>query len=119
MNINQFKAELQGFTGTMQYHRLSYFPVLATDGVSFFCEKAQAYWLFDDMSAVTMSNQDEEFIVAIAKSKDAKCDVVYDDGNGNELFKQHYNFTDLPEGDWKFFISNYQTEKVIMLPSEY
>lgn len=119
MNINQFKAELQGFSGTMEFHRLSLFPVLATDGVAFFCENAKAYWLFDDMSCVAMKKKNEEFIVVKAKSKNGKCNVVYDDGNGNKIFKQHYDYTDLPEGEWKFYISNYPTEKIIMLPNEY
>jgi len=119
MNINQFKANLAQYTGTMQYHRLSLLPVLATDGVEYFCRTAGAFWLFDDMSAVAVTNKDEEFIVAVAKSKDEKCDVVYDDGNRNKIYEQHYGYTDLPEGEWKFYISNYPTEKVIMLPSEY
>ena len=120
MNITDFKASLAQFIGTMYYHKLSLFPVLATDGVRYFCEKASAFWLFDDMSAVTVTKaKNEEFIVAVATSKDNECDVVYDDGNENKIYEQHYDYTDLPEGEWKFYISNYPTQKVIMLPSEY
>ena len=120
MNITDFKASLAQFIGTMYYHKLSLFPVLATDGVKYFCEKASAFWLFDDMSAVTVTKaKNEEFIVAAATSKDNECDVVYDDGNKNKIYEQHYDYTDLPEGEWKFYISNYPTQKVIMLPSEY
>lgn len=119
MDINQFKTNLAEYIGTMQYHKLSLMPVYATDGVEYFCRNANAFWLFDDMAAVAITNPNEEFIVALAKSKDEKCDVIYDDGNGNKIYEQHYTYTDLPEGDWKFYISNYPTEKIIMLPSEY
>ena len=87
MNITDFKTGLAQFIGTMYYHKLSLFPVLATDGVKYFCEKASAFWLFDDMSAVTVTKaKNEEFIVAVATSKDDECDVVYDDGNGNKVY---------------------------------
>lgn len=119
MDATELKQNLSEFIGTLHYHKLGYFPVLATDGVAYFCEKAKAYWLFDDMSAVAMQKQNEEFIVVTAKSKNEKCNVVYDDGNDNKIFEQHYGYTDLPEGEWMFYISNYPTQKVIMLPSEY
>ncbi len=71
------------------------------------------------MSAVAVTNPNEEFITVVVKVKENTCDVVYDDGNRNLIYKQHYIYTDLPDGVWKFYISNYPTEKVIMLPSEY
>lgn len=119
MNINLFKLKLQEFTGTMLYHKISVFPLLATDGVAYFCENASAYWLFDDMALFTLTQKNQEFIVVNAVSKNKKCDVFFDDGNNNKLGKKHYKYTDLPEGNWKFYISNYPTEKIIMLPSEY
>ena len=119
MTVEEFKEGLEKFFGTENYHQLTTFPVYATDGVEYFCRNANANWLFSDMSAFAMGNPDKHFIVAIATVKDEKCDVVYDDGNYNVLFTQHYEYTDLYEGEWKFFISNYANEKVIMLPSEY
>lgn len=119
MNINQFRENLEQFIGTLSYHRLNLYPVYATDGVEYFCRTVKAFWLFDDMSAVAMKNKDEEFIVVKIRSGNNKCDVIYDDGNGKKIYHQYYSYTDLPEGDWKFYISNYPTEKVIMLPSEY
>ena len=37
------------------------------------------------------------------------------DGNGNDLFTKSIDYTDCPEGEWKFFF----TGNVLMLPSEY
>lgn len=119
MDINLFKENLQQYIGTFAYHRLNLCPVYATDGVEYFCRTAKSFWLFDDMSAVAIKNNGEEFIVAIATSKNNECDVIYSDGNDKKIFEQHYDYTDLPEGEWKFYISNYPTEKIIMLPSEY
>ena len=119
MTIEEFKEGLEKFTGTEQYHKLTDNFVLATDGVEYFCRNASAYWLFSDMSAFVMGNPDKHFIVATVNVKDEKCEVVYDDGDYNVLFTQHYEYTDLFEGEWQFFISNYPSEKVIMLPNEY
>ena len=119
MDINLFKENLKQYIGTFAYHRLNLYPVYATDGVEYFCRTAKAFWLFDDMSAVAIKNKDEEFIVAKVRSENSTCDVIYDNGNGKKIYHQYYSYTDLPEGDWNFYISNYPTEKVIMLPSEY
>jgi len=119
MNTNEFRKNLEQFTGTFTYHKLSFLPIYATDGVTYFCENAKAMWLFDDMSYIALKNKKEEFIVTFVYVKDNKCDITYEDGNENVIHKQHYPYTDLPAGNWKFFISNHPEQRVIMLPSEY
>lgn len=114
--------DLKQFTGTMAYHKLSLFPVLATDGVAYFCEKAGAYWLFDEMAAFAVTHKDEEFIVVTVQVNGCVATIRYDDGNYKDIGGKVIDYTDLPtnpDNEWKFFISNYPTEKIIMLPSEY
>lgn len=116
MESNKLKQELEQFTGTLQYHKLTVFNLLATDGVAFFVDKAEAFWLIDDIACIKNINLEKEsFIVVKAISKNNKARVIYEDGNYNKLHKMDYDYTDLPEGRWKFFIQN----NVIMLPSEY
>lgn len=108
------KQDLEQFIGTEAYHRLSIFPMLATDGVRYFCEKAEAFWLFDEMCAFTIDNRTQPFIVAEVVGKDGKAVVTYLDGNCTELATKKYTHSDLL-GEYKFYINN----GVIMLPSEY
>lgn len=116
MESNKLKQELEQFTGTEKYHKLTIFNLLATDGVAFFVDKAEAFWLIDDIACIKDLNlKNENFIVVKAISKNNIGNVIYEDGNYNKLHEMKYDYTDLPEGEWKFFIQN----NVIMLPSEY
>lgn len=108
------KQDLAQFIGTEAYHRLSIFPMLATDGVRYFCEKAEAFWLFDEMCAFTIDHRTEPFIVAEVVANDSKAVVTYSDGDCRKLATKNFYHSDL-EGEYKFYINN----GVIMLPSEY
>ena len=116
MKKEEFKNDLAQFTGTFQYHKLTLLPLLATDGVEYFADKAEAFWLINDIATITcLKLKNEPFIVVKAKSENNKAVVEYEDGDYNPLFKQKYDYTDLIPGEWKFFVYN----NVIMLPSEY
>ena len=79
-----------------------------------FTQKAQAFWLIDDIAG-NMLEIKEPFVTVIAKGGNNEANVRYEDGNYNLLKEVHYSYSDLPDGEWKFFI----TDNVIMLPSEY
>jgi hypothetical protein len=123
LNSEELKRDMQQFTGTMEYHKLGYYPVYATDGVAWFCDNAECYWLFDEMADFVCHKTKEIFVVADIKchnTKNGHCATIkFTDGNYNELGGKVIDWTDLPVGEWKFFISNYPEQKVIMLPSEY
>ena len=110
------QTDLTEFTGTLEYHRLTYFPILATDGVKYLAEKAGAFWLVDDIAAVYVTKKNEyPFISINVISKDGKATVKYTDGNYKKIHTQNYEYTDLPEGEYKLFL----TDDVLMLTSEY
>ena len=116
INPIDLKNNLRQFIGTQQYHKLSLIPLLATDGVSYFVKTAQAFWLVDFVAAMTYSKlKNEEFIVVKVKSENEEVDIIFNNGNKTVLHKEHINYSDLPEGDWKFYV----TDNVMMLPSEY
>jgi len=119
--MNSLRNELEQFTGTMTYHRVSLFPVLATDGVAYFCKKAGAYWLFDEMAAFAMNHPNEKFIVVTVNVTGCVATIRYDNGNYEDIGGKVVDYTDLPpnQDGWEFYISNYPNEKIIMLPSEY
>lgn len=110
------KEDLQQFIGTTAYHRLTYYPIYCTDGVAFFANKTESYWLVDEIGHhVTHPLKDQPFVYIVVKSKDNKADIRFEDGNKKHLLTKHIPFTDLPEGEWKFFYA----DRVLMLPSEY
>lgn len=122
-NSNQFKKDLEQFYGTINYYKLGYYPVYATDGVEYFCRTAEAYWLFDEIAHFICHKTKEPFVVAIItvnNTDNGRCAVLkYEDGNCNEIGGKVIDYTDLPVGEWKLWASNHPEEKVVMLPSEY
>lgn len=118
MNVEQFKDDLHAFFGTENYWRLNPFTnMVATDGTKFFCERAGAFWLFDEIALTVPKIKNEAFIVvrAISHEENNTGTINYEDGNCNQLTSKHIDYTDLPKGEWKFYV----IDNVVMLPSEY
>ena len=111
--------DTSGFIGTQAYHRLSMFSTVATDGVKYFCETLGCFWLFDEMSQIALTHENEDFIVFDVVAKDGKCSIRATNGNYKEIAKRIINFTDLEEGVYKFYAQKSIPFTVIMLPSEY
>lgn len=111
------KQQLSQFTGTEVWYR---HPLnrrmLYTEGVQHFAEAAGCYWLLDIIATeifrlqVTMPFLHIRLIV-----EGGEGDIVADDGNGVEAFRRHINFTDAPDGEWRFYL----TDNVVLLPGEY
>lgn len=115
MNSEQLKETLQQFIGTEYYHRLGLYKTLATDGVFYFCETAEAFWLFDEIAQFVTYKTKEPFVTVIAESDGRKGRITFEDGNYNKIGSKELDYTDLPKGKWKFFV----VDNVVMLPSEY
>ena len=113
------KDDLQQFYGTEHYYRLT--PnVVITDGVKYFADKAEAYWLITDIAIITTTNKqlkDNYFIVIKTRKKDNGGIIVqYEDGNYNPLYIEEYPIADLPD-DGEFNI--WKESNVLLLPSEH
>jgi hypothetical protein len=121
--------ELSEFTGTMGYHKVSFFPraPLATDGVKFVLEKGSCYWLFDIITSYQPKILREhpevfsrQFWYLVDSQKPNHAMVVCEDGNGNEVLSQ-----EIPSTDFVFdFLENRKLsiwvhDSIAMLPSEY
>ena len=91
--------------GTECYYKHPLFPQYNyTEGVKTFCEKAEAYWfLVDTFVKIMRFFKGESFLSIHLHVKDDKADLIFCDGDDKELKKQHYSYTDCPEGDWHFF----------------
>ena len=89
-----------------------------TDGVKFFADNAGNgfYWGLDIIGTeLRQLAKVEEFLSIKLIVSDDRAVLAVDDGNDNLLYTKHIQYTDCPEGIWKFYLIN----DVLMLPSEY
>lgn len=117
MNTEQLAHNLRQFTGTEVYHRHP-FGLLMTDGALYFAENAGggAFWLMDLLATQPeIREQAREFAVVDLIVSDGEADLIATDGNDNEVYRRHIDFTDCPAGTWRFFVIG----NVVLLPSEY
>jgi len=107
------QQELQQFSGTEQYHK--YYTMQLTDGVLFFAEKANAFWAINAIWSYQGELKNETFQSWTLTVKDGKAKLKATDGNDGPLVHQDFDWTDCPEGTYKFYLTN----NVLMLPGEY
>ena len=82
--------------------------------MQYFIEKGEAHWAILDI-ALRCKKLNQPFVTAVIKSENGKAKITYDDGNDNVLNVQNYKYTDLEEGEYKFYI----IDDIVLLPSEY
>jgi len=111
------QQDLKQFTGSERLYITNRFEFMRiTDGVKYFADKGGAYWAVTDILATAIMLR-EQFLVAKVVSKDNKAVITYEDGDCNKIqhATQEYGWTDLPEGEYKFYV----IDGVMLLPSEY
>jgi hypothetical protein len=112
------ETELQQFTGTERYHKMSIFPFNFTDGVAHLIEKGNCQWLVVDIFAYQDYEcvKREEFQHWKLSVKDNKGTLEMFDGNKKEpIFSKKYDYTDFPMSKMELYFTN----SVLLLPSEY
>jgi hypothetical protein len=125
MNITP--NDLTEFTGTEHYFQTIDKSIVYTDGFQYFARNAGdhgAYWLLDLIVLdLIPANRDEEFLVVEVTVKNGQAVTRTQDGNDNYFLTIRIEYTDLAEGDWKFYVENGMVGdkefKVILLPSEH
>jgi hypothetical protein len=125
MNITP--NDLHEFTGTENYYKTMDKSIVYTDGVQYFARNAGdqgAYWLLDLMVfEIIPKNFEEEFLCVTIEVENDQAVIRATDGNDNRLYKKNILYTDLAEGEWKFFVEigmvGEKEVKVILLPSEH
>jgi len=110
--------QLSGYHGGDQtyFHNLNQ-NVIYTSGVRHFAQSAGAYWFLDILATEPkIRRQGQDFALILLTVKDKKAKIIVTDGNDGTpgIFKRNIDFTDCPEGEWKFYFEN----GTIMLPGE-
>ena len=109
-------GDLQQFTGTCSYYAHWLRPLVYTDGVQYFAERAGAYWFLDIVATEIMEvHRREPFVSICMKVENDRAVITADDGNENLLWSRAIEWTDCPAGEWRFYLC----DNVLMVPSEY
>lgn len=120
MDSSQLRHGLAQYTGCDQPFRHSLVrSVLYTDGVQFFAQNAGngAYWFIDILATEpAIRKLGADFALITLTVTDSAAKIVVTDGNDDTppVFTQTIEWTDCPEGEWKFYFEG----GMIMLPQE-
>lgn len=119
MDIKSKKDDLQlkglgQFIGTTQYWK-GWLDTNYTEGIKYISENGYSWFVTDAISIIKVKFMQEPFIVIMLKLlDDNKAQMIIDDGNGNVLYTQDYEYTDAKRELTLYFIDN-----VLMLSGEY
>ena len=120
LNYTELTNNLQQFYGTGYYHKIGFTPIVATDGVVYFAEKCECFWLLDlitlnlfrthqQMGALFLDIEvNKRHVVTITARQDKDMPVVWQK-------KQRDLCAIIPVGTYKIWLM----DNVLLLPSEY
>lgn len=118
MDAEKLEDALAYFTGTEEWYRLSPFPFTITEGMKFLADNADCYWLLTDTAAAALSllkKGKEAMFWTLTVNADGSADLKGEYDSGIVLYEQHYDRTDFPLKQFKFYVM----DRVFLLPSEY
>lgn len=135
MEAKEILEQLDQFTGTEQYHRISIQKTLvATDGVAWLAENAKCYWLTDIIASYQQSIRKyartrpsvapllEMQVWTLTKNKTTNgARVICTDGNTEiPIYSQAIPYTDFPLQTIKIWVCPVDENNMVMLlPSEH
>lgn len=108
--------DLRNFTGTEQYHKYWLGSMIYTDGVAHFADAGGCHWFLDIIGTEVFElHKVNPFIGVTMTVANDKADIVASDGDTNQIWSRHIEYTDCPEGVYQFYL----IDKVLLLTSEY
>jgi hypothetical protein len=116
---NESRNGTDGFHFNPLYHNFLY-----SDGVKE-CAEAGCYWLLDILGTeITRSDfkrRDSQMCIVAVKVKDQEATITGEFEDGDQRpYKREVEYTDLPDGDWVFYVSDDGDGKLrCILPKEY
>ena len=106
-------SDLAQFYGSETLYR-HFTGMKFSEGVKYFAEKAEAFWLLDLTASLLPKFRKESFVVVQLTVNGSAADFKLSDGNGSYLAFKRIAYTDCPEGAWKFYV----VDNIMILPSE-
>lgn len=116
----ELQANLEQFYGTENYYKLGLTPIIATDGVKYFADTCECYWLLDEICYGLFKKHQELgalFIDIEAKKSHSIHIVAREDKDMPIIFEKSIRdiCKVIPVGTYKIWLIN----NVLLLPSEY
>lgn len=126
MNIDAFKkAYNESRNGTNQFHYAKLLPnFLYSDGMKE-CAEAGCYWLLSLLGSELPNEFDkrtDDYLCVITLKVNGGKAVILGEWQDNDPmpYTKVIHITDMPDGDWKFFVSESDGNRLLcILPSEY
>jgi len=127
MDTQKFLDSYSAFrNGTDAFHFIRLYPKLNySDGVQE-CAEAGCYWLLDIIGtegilaykahADTLDSMG--FITVLVRDEAAEIRLVRD-SDEPALWSRHIEYTDLPDGEWTFYMTSEDGVYKLFLPTEY
>ena len=87
----ELKRGLENFYGSEVLYSMPLVPFSFTEGVQYFVENAEAYWLLTDIgilfsSKLELEQQEDTFFDIVLLVKNGGAVLTFGDGNGNILY---------------------------------
>lgn len=127
MTTSELRSQLEGFTGTEGYHRLTLSRrLVGTDGVAFLAQAANCFWLIDAIASHQPACMKDEMLQGIQfwtlKVKDQSAKLICERDQGDVFLTQDIPYTDFPLDEIKIWVEagecGGQPVMVAMLPGE-
>jgi hypothetical protein len=125
----EIEQALSQFYGTEGYTRVSIFPLLATNGVTWLMEAAECGWLVDEIGAAQRLLKRTAYAEMLdgiqfwtLKKEGTKATLICEADTGKVAYEKDILFTDFPLDEIKLYVGpvgEHQNGRVILLPSEY
>lgn len=120
MTGEQLRYNLAHFTSSEQIYGVGFVNpwMKYTEGVRFFFENAGAFWLGDILATqpeILATMRTGMAVATLTVGSGTKAKLVVTNGNDDVQYTRNFDYTDCPEGEWRFYIMN----NTILLTSEY
>lgn len=116
---NDLLSELNQFSGTDAWHRVSHLPVLVTDGVLHLCENAGAFWLVDAIGSYLPKIVHSGDRMATCKLRKRENDWILTIETLEGKISQEIEYSDFPLKEITLYLCDNGFSWCLMLTNEY
>ena len=120
LTYEQLQSNLEEFIGTVNYYRVGITPIVVTEGVKYFADTCECYWLLDDI-CINLYKKHQQlgylFVdIEVNKRHTAHITTRQDENMPIVYEKKIRDVCEIiPVGSYKIWLMN----NVLLLPSEY
>ena len=120
LTYENFSTSLEQFIGSMKFYKLGLTPIIATEGIKYFADTCECYWLMDEicLGLYKLHNQLGYLFIDIEVNKRHTVHItVRQDRDEPIVFEKKIRdmCKIIPVGKYLFYLMN----NTLLLPTEY